>query len=155
MNEYLIYNEFSNNGRLKMLKKFKKNFTVTNTDECIILNEFTLELGYELFFLIDEDNGAPIVTAIKQLRKELTDLPVIRVIDNMKLGSNEYKVHLYENEIKNKLLQTDSAENQVTKIIQDIKTVFEQNRSYERCHSDDRCNGLPEKSLFQNCRKEI
>ena len=129
----MLISEFAANiaatGDLEIYKIFRKDPSVTNKKETIAVNEFTLELGYELINLVDKDKNAPLVIAITRFRKELTDLPMIRIVDNMELDSNEYKVHWNDKEIKNKLLQTDSTDNKVARIIQDIRSVFELNKS--------------------------
>lgn len=95
--------------------------------ENIDLNEFALNLGLGLLTLVDEEKERSLLTAVRQLRKELTGCPPIRICDNCKLDSNEYRVHWNDKEIKNKVLQSDSTENQIAKIVQDVRTVFEQN----------------------------
>ncbi len=57
----------------------------------------TIELGYGLVHLVDEDKGAPLLTRITGIRKQLSRdlgfvLPQFRIRDSLDSGANEYRV---------------------------------------------------------------
>ena len=59
----------------------------------------TLELGYGLVHLVDESKGAPLLTRITGIRKQLSRelgfvLPQFRIRDSLEAGANEYAVML-------------------------------------------------------------
>jgi flagellar biosynthesis protein FlhA len=56
-----------------------------------------LELGYGLIGLVDERKGAPLMTRITGIRRQLSRelgfvIPMVRVRDNMALGPNSYRI---------------------------------------------------------------
>ncbi|HET8750882.1 MAG TPA: flagellar biosynthesis protein FlhA [Sphingomicrobium sp.] len=57
----------------------------------------TLELGYRLVELVDERKGAPLMSRITGIRKQLSRelgfvLPLVRVTDNLSLPGNRYRI---------------------------------------------------------------
>ena len=59
----------------------------------------TIELGYGLVHLVDESKGAPLLTRITGIRKQLSRdlgfvLPQFRIRDSLDAGANEYRVLL-------------------------------------------------------------
>jgi len=59
----------------------------------------TIELGYGLVHLVDESKGAPLLTRITGIRKQLSRdlgfvLPQFRIRDSLDAGANEYRVTL-------------------------------------------------------------
>jgi flagellar biosynthesis protein FlhA len=59
----------------------------------------TVELGYGLVHLVDKDKGAPLLTRITGIRKQLSRdlgfvLPQFRIRDSLEVGANEYRVLL-------------------------------------------------------------
>ena len=59
----------------------------------------TLELGYRLVSLVDEQQGAPLIGRIRGVRKTLSEqagflLPEVRVRDNLQLAPQEYRIKL-------------------------------------------------------------
>ncbi|ATG74977.1 flagellar biosynthesis protein FlhA [Zobellella denitrificans] len=59
----------------------------------------TLELGYRLVGLVDEQQGAPLLGRIRGVRKTLSEqagflLPEVRVRDNLQLAPQEYRIKL-------------------------------------------------------------
>src|SRR3546814_15869340 len=56
-----------------------------------------LELGYALIGLVDERKGAPLMTRITGIRRQLSRelgfvIPLVRVRDNLALGPNSYRI---------------------------------------------------------------
>jgi flagellar biosynthesis component FlhA len=66
-------------------------------------NPLRLELGYKLIHVVDKASGEPLLNHIVQVRKEFKDLgiviPKIRIIDNMRLKPNEYRIIVYGGEL--------------------------------------------------------
>ncbi|AEY02571.1 lateral flagellar biosynthesis protein [Oceanimonas sp. GK1] len=59
----------------------------------------TLELGYRLVNLVNEEQGAPLLGRIRGVRKSLSEqagflLPEVRVRDNLQLSPQEYRIKL-------------------------------------------------------------
>jgi len=57
----------------------------------------SLELGYGLISLVDERKGAPLMTRITGIRRQLSRelgfvVPLVRVRDNLSLGPNSYRI---------------------------------------------------------------
>ncbi len=60
-----------------------------------------IELGYGLLPLINDVQGHRITDQIKALRRQLAQemgfvMPAVRILDNMQLGSNEYRIRIKE-----------------------------------------------------------
>ncbi|ACN98388.1 flagellar biosynthesis protein FlhA [Sulfurihydrogenibium azorense Az-Fu1] len=57
----------------------------------------TLEIGYGLIYLVDENQGGELLKRIKNLRKQLTKelgllIPLVHIKDNLELKPNEYRL---------------------------------------------------------------
>ncbi|MGC9120331.1 MAG: flagellar biosynthesis protein FlhA [Sulfurihydrogenibium sp.] len=57
----------------------------------------TLEIGYGLIYLVDENQGGELIKRIKNLRKQLTKelgmvIPLVHIKDNLQLKPNEYRI---------------------------------------------------------------
>src|SRR3546814_8455106 len=55
------------------------------------------DLGYALIGLVDERKGAPLMTRITGIRRQLSRelgfvIPLVRVRDNLALGPNSYRI---------------------------------------------------------------
>jgi len=77
-----------------MIKKFKK---VNSLKKPV---QLTLELGKDLFPLVDALKGAYLLERITEMRKNISndlglEIPKIRIIDNMNLSSSEYCIKIY------------------------------------------------------------
>src|SRR3546814_8121366 len=60
-----------------------------------------LELGYALIGLVDERKGAPLMTRITGIRRQLSRelgfvIPLVRVRDNLALGPHSYRITVAE-----------------------------------------------------------
>jgi flagellar biosynthesis protein FlhA len=67
----------------------------------LALDLLRVELGYGLLPLINDVKGHRITDQIKALRRQLAQemgfvMPAVRIIDNMQLGSNEYRISVKE-----------------------------------------------------------
>ncbi len=81
----------------------------------------TLEVGYSLVELVDEDKGAPLMSRITGIRRQLSRelgfvLPLVKVKDNLQLPGNAYRINIAgvtigEDEVHSKeLLALDSGD---------------------------------------------
>jgi flagellar biosynthesis protein FlhA len=69
-----------------------------------VVDPLKIELGYGLIGLADKKQGGDLLTRIQILRQQIASkhgfiVPVIRIVDNMRLRPNEYRVLLRESEI--------------------------------------------------------
>jgi len=67
----------------------------------LALDLLRVELGYALLQLINDVKGHRITDQIKALRRQLAQemgfvMPAVRILDNMQLGSNEYRISVKE-----------------------------------------------------------
>jgi len=87
-------------------------------------NEFTLEISYTLIPLVDSENDAPLLSKILEIRKEIPNLPKIRIVDNMGLKENEYYIHWKNAELRNIVETSKSADEKAVQIMNDISAVY-------------------------------
>lgn len=118
-------------GDFKLVKaESDKKFKSPSSEEIIEMNknEFTLEISYTLIPLVDSEEEPPLVSKIPELRKEIPNLPKIRIVDNMGLKENEYYIHWKNTELRN-IVETDKSTDEIIdQIISDIKKVFDQGK---------------------------
>jgi flagellar biosynthesis protein FlhA len=74
------------------------------TEDYLVVDPLKIELGYGLIGLADKKQGGDLLTRIQILRQQIASkhgfiVPVIRIVDNMRLRPNEYRVLLRESEI--------------------------------------------------------
>ncbi len=74
--------------------------------ETLALDELKIELGYGLLPLINDVEGRKLTDQIRALRRSLAEemgfvTPSVRIIDNMRLGSNDYTIRVKEMEAGN------------------------------------------------------
>jgi flagellar biosynthesis protein FlhA len=67
----------------------------------LALDMLRIELGYGLLPLINDVQGHRITDQIKALRRQLAQemgfvMPAVRILDNMQLGANEYRIRIKE-----------------------------------------------------------
>jgi flagellar biosynthesis protein FlhA len=59
----------------------------------------SVQLGYGLIEMVDEDTGGPLINRITGIRKQVSRalgfvVPPVRVRDDMALGANEYRIRI-------------------------------------------------------------
>ena len=121
-------------GDFKLVKaESDKKIKSPSSEEIIEMNknEFTLEISYTLIPLVDSEEEPPLVSKIPELRKEIPNLPKIRIVDNMGLKENEYYIHWKETELRNIVESGNSTDENTAQIINDIKKVFDQGKNDE------------------------
>lgn len=87
-------------------------------------NEFALEKSFNLISLATLN----LVSKISEIRKEIPNLPKIRIVDNMGLKENEYYIHWKDTELRNIVGSGNSTDENIAQIISDIKKVFDQEK---------------------------
>ena len=73
-------------------------------EDLLAIDPLKIELGFALVPLADANRGGDLLTRIQILRQQMATrmgyiVPVIRIVDNMRLRPNEYRVLLRESEI--------------------------------------------------------
>ena len=118
-------------GDLKLVKaEYEKPLSSKELIE-INKNEFTLEISSTLIPLVDSENDAPLLSKILEIRKEIPNLPKIRIVDNMGLKENEYYIHWKETELRNIVESGNLTDENTAQILSDIKKVFDQGKNDE------------------------
>lgn len=99
-----------------------------NSEEIIKINknEFTLEISFNLIPLVDSKDEAPLLSIISELRKKISNLPKIIIMDNLGLLENEYYIHWKEVEVRKFVESDKSNDEKAVQIMNDIEQVFEQ-----------------------------
>ncbi len=74
------------------------------TEDLLTVDPLKIELGYGLVALADPRQNGDLLTRIQILRQQTATkmgfiVPVVRIVDNMRLRSNEYRVKLREAEV--------------------------------------------------------
>ena len=74
------------------------------TEDLLVVDPMKIELGYGLISMADAKQGGDILTRIQIIRQQIATksgflVPVIRIVDNMRLKANEYRVMLRESEV--------------------------------------------------------
>lgn len=76
----------------------------TKAEDLLAVDPLKIELGYGLIALADPKQGGDLLTRIQMIRQQVATrlgfvVPVVRIVDNMRLRPNEYRVRLREAEI--------------------------------------------------------
>lgn len=76
----------------------------TRTEDLLNVDPLKIELGYGLIGLADPKQGGDLLTRVQIIRQQMATkmgfiVPVVRIVDNMRLKPNEYRVKLREAEI--------------------------------------------------------
>ncbi|MBX3177408.1 MAG: flagellar biosynthesis protein FlhA [Candidatus Hydrogenedentes bacterium] len=82
------------------------------TEDLLTVDALKIELGYGLISMADPGQGGDLLTRIQVIRQQLATkmgfiVPVIRIVDNMRLRPNEYQVKLRESVIATYELMPD------------------------------------------------
>lgn len=59
----------------------------------------SIQLGYGLIEMVDENTGGPLVNRVTSIRKQVSRnlgfvIPAVRVRDDMSLGANDYRIRI-------------------------------------------------------------
>lgn len=76
----------------------------TRTEDLLNVDTLKIELGYGLIGLADPKQGGDLLTRVQIIRQQMATkmgfiVPVVRIVDNMRLRPNEYRIKLRESEI--------------------------------------------------------
>ncbi|NUM56942.1 MAG: flagellar biosynthesis protein FlhA [Candidatus Hydrogenedentes bacterium] len=76
----------------------------TKTEDLLNVDTLKIELGYGLIGLADGKQGGDLLQRVQIIRQQMATkmgfiVPVVRIVDNMRLRPNEYRVKLRESEI--------------------------------------------------------
>ncbi|MBI2432819.1 MAG: flagellar biosynthesis protein FlhA [Candidatus Hydrogenedentes bacterium] len=82
------------------------------TEDLLTIDPLKIELGYGLIALADPKQGGDLLARIQIIRQQIASkmgfvVPVIRIVDNMRLRPNEYRVKLRESVIASYELMPD------------------------------------------------
>jgi flagellar biosynthesis protein FlhA len=74
------------------------------TEDLLVVDPLKIELGYGLIQLADAKQGGDLLTRVQIIRQQMATkmgfiVPVVRIVDNMRLRPNEYVVKMREAEI--------------------------------------------------------
>jgi len=74
------------------------------TEDLLAIDPLKIELGYGLISMADPKQGGDLLSRIQIIRQQMATkmgfiVPVVRVVDNMRLRPNEYRVRLREAEV--------------------------------------------------------
>ncbi len=76
----------------------------SRTEDLLAIDPLKIELGYGLISMADPKQGGDLLTRIQILRQQTATkmgfiVPVVRIVDNMRLRANEYRILMREAEI--------------------------------------------------------
>ena len=82
------------------------------TEDLLIVDPLKIELGYGLIAMADAKQGGDLLTRIQIIRQQIATrmgfiVPMIRIVDNMRLRPNQYRVKLRESTIASYELMPD------------------------------------------------
>ncbi len=104
-------------------KKSIKSETLEQNDfYSIYVDELMIELGLGL--VDNKDNLNKIIETIPLLRKEVPELPKVRISDNSSLGKFDYKLNCKGEEIITRTFSNDLTEENIEQIKTDIVKVY-------------------------------
>jgi flagellar biosynthesis protein FlhA len=74
------------------------------TEELLVIDPLKIELGYGLIYLADPKQGGDLLSRVQIIRQQMATkmgfiVPVVRIVDNMRLRPNEYRVRMREAEV--------------------------------------------------------
>lgn len=74
------------------------------TEDLLTIDPLKIELGYGLILLADPKQGGDLLTRVQIIRQQIATkmgfiVPVVRIVDNMRLRPNEYRIKLREAEV--------------------------------------------------------
>ncbi|MBI5093695.1 MAG: flagellar biosynthesis protein FlhA [Candidatus Hydrogenedentes bacterium] len=74
------------------------------TEDLLTIDPLKIELGYGLIALADPKQGGDLLTRVQIIRQQMATkmgfiVPVVRIVDNMRLRPNEYRIKLREAEV--------------------------------------------------------
>lgn len=85
----------------EVVSEAEEEHPAARTEDLLAVDPLKIELGYGLILLADARQGGDLLTRIQIIRQQIASkmgfiVPVIRIVDNMRLRPNEYCVKLRE-----------------------------------------------------------
>jgi flagellar biosynthesis protein FlhA len=82
----------------------EENIEPPRTEDLLTIDPMKIELGYGLISMADQKQGGDLLTRVQIIRQQIATkngfiVPVVRIVDNMRLKANEYRVLLRESEV--------------------------------------------------------
>lgn len=113
-------------GLKEVKDKNKKNIKPETMEQKdfypICVDELMIELGLEL--VDNKDNLNKIIETISLIRKEVSELPKVRICDNLSLGKSDYKLNCKSEEIITRTFSSVLTEENIEQIRTDIVKVY-------------------------------
>lgn len=103
-------------------KNRKSETTEQNDFYSMCVDELMIELGLGL--VDNKDNLNKIIETISLIRKEVPELPKVRISDNLSLGKFDYKLNCKGEEIITRTFSNDLTEENIEQIRTDIVKVY-------------------------------
>ena len=103
-------------------KNRKSETTEQNDFYSMCVDELMIELGLGL--VDNKDNLNKIIETISLIRKEVPELPKVRICDNLSLGKFDYKLNCKGEEIITRTFTNDLTEENIEQIRTDIVKVY-------------------------------
>ena len=106
----------------KNKKNIKSETSEQNDFYSMCVDELMIELGLRL--VDNKDNLNKIIETISLIRKEVPELPKVRISDNLSLGKFDYKLNCQGEEIITRTFSNDLTEENIEQIRTDIVKVY-------------------------------
>ena len=106
----------------KNKKNIKSETSEQNDFYSMCVDELMIELGLRL--VDNKDNLNKIIETISLIRKEVPELPKVRISDNLSLGKFDYKLNCKGEEIITRTFSNDLTEENIEQIRTDIVKVY-------------------------------
>ena len=108
----LLRNEAARRAAELAEKEAVKPEAAPRTEDLLTVDPLKIELGYGLISMADPKQGGDLLTRIQIIRQQTATkmgfvVPVIRIVDNMRLRPNEYRIRLRESAIASYELAPD------------------------------------------------
>jgi flagellar biosynthesis protein FlhA len=108
----LLRNEAARRAAELAEKEAVKPEAAPRTEDLLTVDPLKIELGYGLISMADPKQGGDLLTRIQIIRQQTATkmgfvVPVIRIVDNMRLRPNEYRIRLRESPIASYELAPD------------------------------------------------
>jgi len=99
-------------ARRRAEEEVKAEAVPERAEDLIFVDPLKIELGYGLIVMADPKQGGDLLNRIQIIRQQIATkmgfiVPIIRIVDNMRLRPNEYRILLRESEIARYELMPD------------------------------------------------
>jgi flagellar biosynthesis component FlhA len=85
--------------RITLDRKFPRDgYVIDSIGGACIVDKLSIEIGHNLFSLVNKEKGAELMEGISNLRKTIS-FPRVHIIDNLRLKENGYRILVKGTEI--------------------------------------------------------